>query len=192
MNVQRAITQSYLELAAQHPDAPTVAQVIIAAGVDQAAFVAQFDDLEDVALLALEEMLWTLQGSNMPRRLDEGNLGPDAAQSICDDIVARVTDAWKPMSVGVRYHRAAVQHAIGRAVQQRASAYFEAYPGFRQLDHDFLDAAAQYVGHGLAAIVTAWVAGELTAEPPVVAKQMTTLLPGWLADPQQIEAGEPT
>lgn len=190
MNVQRAITQSYLELAAQHPKAPTISEVIVAAGVDESQFATHFDGLEAVALLAIEEMLWMVQGSNMPRRLDEGNLGPDAAQSICDDIVARVTDAWQPMSVGVRYHRAAVQLAIGRAVQQRASAYFAAYPGFRQLDHDFLDAAAQYVGHGLAAIVAAWVAGELPAEASAVAQQMTALLPGWLADPQQIEAGE--
>ena len=169
---------------------PSIAEVAVQAGVSEAEFSAHFANLEEVVLVSLEEMLWMLQGSNMPRRLDEGNFGPDAARSICDDIVARVTDAWRPVTVGVRYHRAAVQSAVGQAIQHRASAYFDAYPSFRQINETFLATASHYVGHGLAAIVTGWVAGDLSNDPNVIATHMTALLPAWLTDPISVRSAD--
>ncbi|MCU1479356.1 MAG: hypothetical protein JWQ19_142 [Subtercola sp.] len=192
MNVQRAITESYLHLAAQSAGEPELSVVLARAGVTRQQFSEHFGTLQDVSLGALEEMLWMLQGSNMPRRLDEGNFGPDAARSICDDIVARVADAWVPVSVGIANHRAAVQLAIGEAIHRRAAAYFAAYPGFRQIDSSFLAGAAHYVGHGLAAMVAAWVLGELPAEGHVVAGHMSALLPAWLTDPKSIVADPST
>jgi hypothetical protein len=192
MNAPKTIIKSYLELAGQRGAEPSVAAVVAHADVTGEEFAKHFTGLEAVVLLALEEMLWMVQGSNMPRRLDEGNPGPEAARSICDDIVLRVTDAWLPMRVGIRNHRPVVQFVLGQAVQHRAAAYFAAFPGFRLLDQRFLDSSAEYVAHGLAAIVAAWVAGELSSEPSVIAEHMTRLLPVWLADPKTIEAADPT
>src|ERR1700710_513438 len=129
MNLPRAIAESYLALTRDERPDPTISQLVESAGFSESEFSARFADLEEVSLLTLEEMLWMLQGSTMPPRLDEGNLGPEAARAICDDIVGRVVDAWVPVTVGVRNHRSAVQLAIGTAIQRRAAAYFAAYPG---------------------------------------------------------------
>ena len=188
MNVPKTVAESYLALTRDGRPDPSLQALADRAGVSEAELSERFADLEEVSLLTLEEMLWMLQGSNMPRRLDEGNLGPDAARAICDDIVARVVDAWEPAVVGVRNHRAAAQLAIGAAIQRRASAYFTAYPGFRSMDQAYLASAAHYVGHGLAAIVCAWVAGEVDAGPDVVAEHLTRSLPAWLTDPKSIVA----
>jgi hypothetical protein len=184
MNVPKTVAESYLALTRDGLPDPSISTLIDRAGVSQEEFATRFTGLEGVSLLALEEMLWMLQGSNMPRRLDEGNLGPDAARAICDDIVARVVDAWEPVTVGIRNHRSAVQLAIGEAIQRRAVAYFAAYPGFRPMDQAYLASAARYVGHGLAAIVSAWVAGEIEADSAIVAGHLSRSLPAWLTDPK--------
>jgi len=189
VNVQKVVAESYLDLARPTDAQPTIDDVIAHAGVTELEFGTYFSSLEQVSLVALEEMLWMLQGSNMPRRLDEGNPGPDAAHAICDDIVARVSEAWGPVTVGIRLHRTAVQYAVGRAIQLRAAAYFEAHPGFRRMESTYLDSSAQYVGHGLAAIVAGWVAGELTSDASAVASDMSRLLPAWLVDPRSITEG---
>jgi hypothetical protein len=189
MNVPKTVAESYLALTRDGRPDPSISTLIDRSGVSEKEFATRFTDLEGVSLLALEEMLWMLQGSNMPRRLDEGNLGPDAARAICDDIVARVVDAWEPVTVGIRNHRSAVQLAIGEAIQRRAAAYFAAYPGFRPMDQAYLASSAHYVGHGLAAIMSAWVAGEVEADSGTVAAHLARSLPAWLTDPKSIEAG---
>jgi hypothetical protein len=186
VNIQKAVAESYVSLAEALDREPSLVETLAQAGVTEAEYLSQFTSLEGALLVSLEEMLWMLQGSNMPRRLDEGNFGPDAARSICDDIIVRVTEAWQPVTVGVRYHRAAVELAIGRAIQHRAAAYFAAYPGFRQIDDSFLATSSHYVGHGLAAIVTGWVGGDLSNNPEAIADHMTELLPAWLTDPPAI------
>jgi len=186
VNAPKSIIESYLALASELGEKPSVAQVVSRAGVSESEFAQHFATLDDVVLLALEEMLWMVQGSNMPRRLDEGNPGPEAARSICDDIVLRVTEAWVPMNIGIAHHRPVVQMALGRAIQRRASAYFAAFPGFRALDQQFLASSSEYVANGLAAIVAAWVAGELPFEAPAIAEHMAQLLPSWLSDPRSI------
>lgn len=186
MNIQKAVAESYIHLASTRLSEPSIDEVVAHAGVTREDFVSYYADLRAVVMVNLEEMLWMLQGSNMPRRLDEGNFGPDAARSICDDIVARVSDTWQPVVIGVRHHRADVQLAIGRAIQNRAAAYFDAYPAFRHLDDVFLATASHYVGHGLAAIVTGWISGEVPSDPTSVADHMTALLPGWLTDPTSV------
>lgn len=186
MNVQKAVAESYVHLANTSGPEPSISNVLNKAGVAEQDFYDHFSNLEEVSLLALEEMLWMIEGSNMPQRLDEGDMGPVAAQSICDDIVARISDAWLPTTAAVRHHRAVAQLAVGRAIQHRCAAYFAAFPAFRRVDQAYLDTASHYVGHGLAGIVAAWAAGDLVPDQGTVSNHMAQLLPAWLTDPKSI------
>lgn len=186
MDSRRMIVETYTALASSATVPPTMSDIAEATGLTLMSIEAEFASLQDVALLGLEEMLWMIRGSNMPRRLDEGMRPTSAAKAICDDILGQVHAHRTIAVIAVRFHRLTVSEAIGAAIQQRCAAYFAAAPDFRRMDQSFLGTANVYVARGLAAVVVSWVAGEIASDQDEVAAHMAELLPAWLADPRTI------
>ncbi|GGF32836.1 hypothetical protein [Subtercola lobariae] len=186
MDARRQIVETYTRLAANATAQPTLHDVAEAAGVTLESIRAEFQSPDEVVLLGLEEMLWMIRGSNMPRRLDEGIRPTSAARAICDDILGQVDSNRTIALVAVRFHRLITMDAIGSAIHHRCAAYFAAAPDFRKMDQAFLGTANVYVAQGLAGVVVSWVAGEISPDQSEVAAHMAELLPSWLSDPRTI------
>ncbi|CAN5488165.1 hypothetical protein BH09ACT12_BH09ACT12_12930 [soil metagenome] len=177
---RRHIRDAVIGLSEEGNGVLTVSQVARRAGVNRSTFYAHFDSLEHVALELLDEALASIVELGWRARV----AGHGAEGHEPGDLLALVEHVAHRRRMYVAVLTAAdsapqAQLHVAGVLSSRFEEAFLRYGAAEIVDASTVRATAIAVGAAMAALVTAWLRGDLTCSQEGLAEQLASVLPAW-------------
>ena len=180
VETRRRLVEAFIALSAENDGDLTVPQIVECARLHRSSFYAHFGSVDDLALCVLDRDLDQVHAVNLSRHSGDAMTALASNSLVIAEILDQVGEPRSPLVAVLRHDRALGEHALGRQLQERVLDYYSQLPSFSGLAPMSRQTSAEYVGHGLAAIICAWLLGELTTPREQLVDYVAALVPAWV------------
>lgn len=188
---RRQIRDAVLAFSAEAEGDLTVSAVARRAGVNRSSFYAHFDSLDQVAIELLDESLETIAELGWRARVGESTLGSEGHDLLSlVEHIAQQRRLYTAVLVTADSAPQAQVHVAG-VLTKRFEQAFIRHGAADLVDSTTVRATAIGVGAAVAAVLTAWLRGDLVCSPDLLAEQLASVLPAWTQQLPHPHSGEP-
>ena len=177
---RRRLVETFLTLSAENPRGLTVPQIVARAGLHRSSFYAHFGTVDDLALYAIDRNLDQVHTANLTRHSGQTMPARASNTQVIAEILDHVSDPTNPLLAVLARDRALGEQALGAQLSSRVLDYYEQVSSFDGLTRSTRVASAEYVGHGLAAIICGWLLGEVAVTQAELVDSLALLVPDWV------------
>ncbi|GAA3606417.1 TetR/AcrR family transcriptional regulator [Microlunatus ginsengisoli] len=177
---RRRLVEAFVALSAAHAGNVTVPQIVARARLHRSSFYAHFGTVDELALYAIDRNLDQVHTENLGRHNRRTMPARASNTLVIAEILDRVSDPANPLMAVLARDRALGEQALGAQLSSRVLDYYAQVSSFGGLTPLTRSASAEYVGHGLAAVICGWLLGEVSMTRAELVDWLALLVPDWV------------